>query len=184
LGIWALLYALGLAVSLSSHQGVLAAILGWGGGLWFILVPLIALFFGGMFASRGAGPTNRLMGAMHGAVLWGLTTLTGIIVVGALVGALIAGSSSETSFGGSHSRGTAASIASNLGKRVQADPSDPLSGAIGVVGDLSWGVFLALSLGLASAMLGGTAGVATRQRVAAGERIRVKGRQALSSHPE
>src|SRR3954462_4683573 len=77
LGIWALLYALGLAMGLSAinpNNPASARPSGIFAGIWGILVPLIALFVGGAIAGRGAGLIHRAGGAIHGLVMWGVTT--------------------------------------------------------------------------------------------------------------
>ncbi len=94
LGIWALLYALGLALGLSAinpanpesakPSGIFA-------GLWGLLVPLIALFIGGAVASRGAGLITRGGGAIQGLVMWGVTAVGGAFLVGNLLGSALGG---------------------------------------------------------------------------------------------
>ncbi len=81
LGVTALLWCVGMAVGLSSidpanpssakHAGI-------GTGIWALIVPVIALFLGGVVASRTSGPNTRASGMIHGAVLWGLTTILGV----------------------------------------------------------------------------------------------------------
>jgi hypothetical protein len=92
LGVWILLYALGLALGLSSvdpaNPGSVRSA-GIGTGIWSLIAPLIALFVGGMVASRTSGTMDKTGGALHGAVLWGLTTLAGIIVMGMLISSLM-----------------------------------------------------------------------------------------------
>ncbi|WP_245768321.1 hypothetical protein [Stigmatella aurantiaca] len=92
LGVWILLYALGLALGLSSvdpgNPGSVRSA-GIGTGIWSLIAPLIALFVGGMVASRTSGIMDKAGGALHGAVLWGLTTLAGIIVMGMLISSLL-----------------------------------------------------------------------------------------------
>ncbi|AFE03915.1 hypothetical protein COCOR_01179 [Corallococcus coralloides DSM 2259] len=88
LGVWILLYTLGLALGLSSVNPADASSAKSAGiftGIWSVLVPLVALFVGGLVAARSAGIVDKAGGAMHGAVLWGLTTLLGVMVVGMLV---------------------------------------------------------------------------------------------------
>jgi hypothetical protein len=92
LGLWILLHALGLAAGLtainpndtSSLRG-----LGIGAGVWSIVAPLIALFLGGFVGARTAGVIDRGTGALHGAVLWGLTTVLGVVLVATTLGAVI-----------------------------------------------------------------------------------------------
>ncbi len=82
LGVWAMLFALGLAVGLSGihpNESVRGEALFT--GIWSILAPLIALFAGGYVAARLAGFADRTTGALHGAVLWGLTLLIGGFVM-------------------------------------------------------------------------------------------------------
>jgi hypothetical protein len=92
LGIWVLLYAFGLAMGLSSvdpNNPDSARSAGIGTGIWSLVAPLIALFFGGLVASRTAGVVDKVGGAFHGAVLWGLTTLAGMIVMGMAISSLL-----------------------------------------------------------------------------------------------
>jgi hypothetical protein len=92
LGVWVLLYALGLALGLSSvdpGDPGSAKAAGIGTGIWSLIAPLIALFVGGMVAARTAGVMDKMGGALHGAVLWGLTTLVGIIVMGMALSSLL-----------------------------------------------------------------------------------------------
>ncbi|WP_224242121.1 hypothetical protein [Hyalangium gracile] len=92
LGVWILLYSLGLALGLSSvdpgNPGS-ARSAGIGTGIWSLIAPLIALFIGGLVASRTAGVVDKMGGAMHGAVLWGLTTLVGVILMGMAISSLL-----------------------------------------------------------------------------------------------
>src|SRR3712207_2191167 len=75
LGLWVLLYTLGLANGLSSIEpGDMgsARAAGIGTGIWTLIAPLIALCIGGMVGARVAGIIDRASGAIHGAVLWGV----------------------------------------------------------------------------------------------------------------
>lgn len=85
LGMWILLYSLGLALGLSSvdpGDPGSARSAGIGTGIWSLIAPLIALFVGGYVAARTAGVVDKTGGALHGVVLWGLTTLAGTILMG------------------------------------------------------------------------------------------------------
>ncbi len=92
LGVWVLLYALGLALGLSSvdpNDPGSARSAGIGTGIWSLIAPLIALFLGGLVASRTAGVVDKMGGALHGAVLWGFTTLVGIVIMGMALSSLL-----------------------------------------------------------------------------------------------
>ncbi|KFE65298.1 hypothetical protein [Hyalangium minutum] len=92
LGVWILLYALGLALGFSSvdpNNPGSAKSAGIGTGIWSLIAPLIALFVGGLVAARTAGVVDKMGGALHGAVLWGLTTLVGVIVMGMALSSLL-----------------------------------------------------------------------------------------------
>ena len=94
LGVWMMLYALGLALGLSSLDPRNPSSLKSSGaftGIWGIVTPLIALFVGGMVAGRGAGIVTKLGGAIHGLVVWGLTTIAGVWLLVNLVGSLVGG---------------------------------------------------------------------------------------------
>lgn len=94
LGVWALLYAFGLALGLSSinpDNPESARPSGIFTGIWGVLVPLIALFVGGAVSGRAAGIIHRGGGAMHGLVMWGLTTVLGAMMVGNLLTSALGG---------------------------------------------------------------------------------------------
>src|SRR6185436_6166856 len=92
LGTAILLHSLGLAAGLTainpdsprSLRGV-----GIGTGIWTVIVPLIALFVGGLVTARMSGPIDRGIAAMHGAVLWGLTTVAGVVLVGTAIASAV-----------------------------------------------------------------------------------------------
>lgn len=94
LGVWALLYAFGLAIGLSTINPENAESAKGSGiftGIWALIVPLIALFVGGAVAGRGAGIIHRGGGALHGLVMWGLTTVLGAFFVGNLLTSALSG---------------------------------------------------------------------------------------------
>jgi hypothetical protein len=94
LGLWALLYTLGLALGLSSINPADAGSAKSSGvftGIWGLLSPLIALFVGGIVAGRGAGAQTRPSGGVHGLVMWGLTTLMGIWLLSNAVSSVAGG---------------------------------------------------------------------------------------------
>lgn len=78
LALWAMLYTFGIALGLSTISPDSATSLKASGiftGAWSVLSPLIALFCGAIFTSRGAAAHTRAIGAMHGLVMWSLSTL-------------------------------------------------------------------------------------------------------------
>lgn len=84
LGVGALLYALGFALGLSAinpdnPSSFKASSIFT--GIWSLVTSFLALFAGGMVASRGAGVYTRASGAIHGLVMWGLTTIAGALLV-------------------------------------------------------------------------------------------------------
>lgn len=94
LGLWALLYVFGLAVGLStidpnSMRGLRPSAMF--AGIWAVIAPLIALFIGGWVAGRGAGFVGRAGGAVHGLVVWSLTTIFGGALIVALLSTVMAG---------------------------------------------------------------------------------------------
>jgi hypothetical protein len=120
LGVWILLFALGLALGLSSVDPAdpgSAKSAGIGTGIWSLIVPLIALFVGGLVASRTAGVVDKMGGALHGAVLWGLTTLAGVIIMGMALSSLLGAvfSVGKTAVGAA---GTAISGAASQGGQI------------------------------------------------------------------
>ena len=94
LSTWILLYSLGLAMGLSAVDPSDASSLRGSGiftGVWSLVAPLVALFVGGMVASRGSGVGSRGDGALHGLLVWGLTTLVGAWLVMGLLTTVLGG---------------------------------------------------------------------------------------------
>lgn len=126
LGIWALLYALGLALGLSAinpNNPESAKPSGIFAGIWSLLVPLIALFVGGAIAGRGAGLIHRAGGAIHGLVVWGVTTLVGAFLVGNLLGSALSGA---VSLGSGAMGGAGAMLGQQAGGAFGLDADDAL----------------------------------------------------------
>ncbi len=184
LGVWILLYALGLALGLSTvvaNDNVTLRTSGIFTGLWGLASPLVALFIGGLVAGRSAGALGRGGGALHGLVVWSVTALGGLFLVVNLFGGVL---------------GSAVAVGKNVASQAIADqPTGAASTAPsdGVVGDVEkaigrmesntaknlkrnaieaapetgtafWVVFGALLLGALAAVAGGAAGVTRGQR--------------------
>jgi hypothetical protein len=131
LAAWIMLYALGLALGLTAidpKQPDSTRTAGLISGIWSVVTPLVALFIGAYVASRTAGIVDRVVGAMHGAVLWAITTVIGVLVVGSAASWMIGAAMSTggkvvaaTASAGGHlarsgsQSGSAAGIADSLG---------------------------------------------------------------------
>lgn len=179
LGVWILLYALGVALGLSTvdpnDRDTLRAS-GVFTGVWGLATPLVALFIGGLVAGRSAGALGRGGGALHGLVVWSLTALGGLYLVATLFGNVL---------------GSAVAVGQNVASQAIAQPGTApgdgvvrdVSKAIGKVqtraarnveqnaieaapetGTAFWVVFGALLLGMLAAVAGGAAGVTRGQR--------------------
>ncbi|NTX05086.1 MULTISPECIES: hypothetical protein [Myxococcus] len=132
LGVLILLYSLGLALGLSSvdpSNPDSARSAGIGTGIWGLIAPLIALFIGGFLAARTAGVVDKAGGAMHGAVMWGLTTIAGVVLMGMVVSTVV-GTAFKATTGVVGATGAAvAGAASQGGNAAQAfglDANDAL----------------------------------------------------------
>jgi len=185
LGVWAMLYALGLAVGLAaldpSDPGTLKSS-GIFTGIWGIIAPLVALFVGGVVAARCAGVTRRLDGAIHGLVMWGLSTVVGAWMIGTFMVSLLSGAAAmgRTALESGARQGREAVQAPMAKAREALDELRGGSAAPGrrgatrgqqqalaaaeESGKAFGGVFGALLLGMITAVVGGVVGVRTRRR--------------------
>jgi hypothetical protein len=94
LALWGLLNVFGLAAGLTAldpQDPGSARAIGIGTGIWSIIAPLLALFIGGYVAANLANVRGKGSGAEHGAVLWGLCTVLGFVLLGATIGAVAGG---------------------------------------------------------------------------------------------
>jgi hypothetical protein len=128
LAVGILLHALGFALGLSAIDPRDPSTLRGSGlftGIWSLITSFVALFVGGAVASRGSGVWTRGGGAIHGLVMWGLTTLIGTWLTLAAAANLLGGvfSVGKTAVEGgagavaaaAGSAGGAAKMAQNLG---------------------------------------------------------------------
>ena len=178
LGIGALLYSLGLALGLSAidpeDPGSLrpSSIFT---GVWALVVPLVALFVGGFVAARGAGAWTRMSSALHGLVMWGLTVVAGMWLLGTIASTLVSGAAAMGRTAVSvidrdASRDAAAEFqgrAERAQERARRNPAESREEALQVAEDTGkafWGVFGALLLGVIAAIGGALAGTAKRGR--------------------
>jgi hypothetical protein len=116
LGIWLLLYVLGLGIGLvvidPSKPGSLRGA-GMTTGIWSIIVPLVAMFVGGLAAAKVGGAMTRTAAVIHGAVLWSLATLASVAVLASVLGGLVGGAA--------RLGGAAASAAGDVAAKVAPD---------------------------------------------------------------
>jgi hypothetical protein len=89
-----LLTVLGLAVGFTAfdpRQGVPGAGFGWGAAIWAIVSLLVSLFIGAWLAGRLSGAARAADGALNGILVWALSLLLMIYMVGTGVGSLVSG---------------------------------------------------------------------------------------------
>lgn len=96
-GSWLLLHTVGLAVglvALDPEQTRSLRGLGIGAGIWAVLAPTLALLLAGLATGRLCRGCERVPAALHGALVWSLGTLAGVVVLWNLLGALLGGAAS------------------------------------------------------------------------------------------
>ena len=121
-GLWMLLYALGLAIGASTlnvQDSGNAKATGIFTGVWGVVAPLIALFVGGVVAGRGAGVIKRSDGALHGFVTWGLAAIGGAWLLASLVGA-IGGGVASLGHEAAQAAGAAGANSSQIGQAMRS----------------------------------------------------------------
>jgi hypothetical protein len=180
---------LGTAVGLTAWDpGESARGFGIAAGVWAILSILISLFVGGLATGRLAGILRRKDGALHGVLLWGLSTVltlwllaSGVSTVAGgafrMVGdALGASTNAAAQTAGALATGPSDSVerlkdrADGLARRGQAladSLADPIRvqagevarGAESAAGTGAWLALLALGLSAAAAVAGATRAV-------------------------
>lgn len=83
---------LGVAIGLTTWDvGDPARDLGMGVGIWTGISALIALFVGGLTTGRLAGVLTRGDGALHGVVMWGISTLVNLWLLASGAGIILGG---------------------------------------------------------------------------------------------
>jgi hypothetical protein len=183
LGVWILLYALGVALGLSTVDPKDSDTLRATGiftGIFGLAAPLVALFVGGLVAGRSAGSLGRGGGALHGLVVWSLTALGGLWLVvnifGAALGSAVAVGKNVASQAITEKSGAAATAPADgvvgdvqqaIGRVQRGAASNIRRDAMEAAPETStafWVVFGALFLGALAAISGGALGVTRAQR--------------------
>ncbi len=90
-----------------------ASSFGTGAGIWWLATTIVALVVGGFSASRLAGVPTRFDGVLHGAVIWGVTTLLTLYLLSSAVGGLLGGAFSAVG-------GTVSAVGSAAGDGAKA----------------------------------------------------------------
>ena len=92
-GIWILLQVFGIGAGLAAigtdHAGRVRSA-GIGTTVWSLLAPLLAMYIGGWIAGNLAGTRDGRLGALHGAVVWAITSALGLFIVVSFISALVA----------------------------------------------------------------------------------------------
>lgn len=175
LGAWILLSVLGLAVGLSSvdpnHPATLKSAT-MATGIWSLVTPVLALLAGGLVAARTAGIVRRPTAAIHGLVLWSLSTVASIALVGSLVRGVVSAATGlgSTGAGAADSEWSEANPArppSDWTDEARQDFDLGALRAADATGKALWFVFVGMACGLVAAVAGSTLGVSRRQRLAA-----------------
>ncbi|MBA3397500.1 MAG: hypothetical protein H0T89_33055 [Deltaproteobacteria bacterium] len=126
IGLWALLQTIGMGIGLAAvdtdDAGNLRGI-GIGTGVWTLVAPLIAMFFGAMLAGRLANTREASVGAMHGGVLWALTSAVGLWATISIVTMVASG---VTRAGGAALGAGSSAVSGALGAGTSADPLSAL----------------------------------------------------------
>lgn len=114
LGVQALLSMLGTGVGMSTidplrvNDTPSAAAFSIGAGLWWVVSSFIALVAGGWVAAQFSGYLRHVDGILHGMLVWALTTLITIYLLGSAIGSAMTGAGNVLSAG---ARGMAESAA-------------------------------------------------------------------------
>ena len=92
LGLWNLfnfLFIGGAMTSIDPDEIDDACKLGIGTGIGSVLAPLIAMFIGGLVAGRLASHYDRKVTAGHGALVWALTSVAGLVIMANVASSLV-----------------------------------------------------------------------------------------------
>jgi hypothetical protein len=127
IGLWTLLQLLGMGAGLAAidtnDAGNLRSV-GIGTTVWSLIVPLIALFIGGMIAGRLSGSHMPRVGSIHGLVMWAITSVLGMIMMIWIVSMIAA---SAIRVGGVAANATVSAVSSAAGAAGQVDTGAAMS---------------------------------------------------------
>jgi len=100
IGAWLVLHLIGIGVGLTvidPHDANTLRGAGIGVGIWSLIAPLVALFFGGLVAGRVAPTINTANAAIHGAVVWALAAISALVLVLMMMSSLMRGAAATGS---------------------------------------------------------------------------------------
>ena len=92
LGLWNLfnfLFIGGAMTAVDPDEIDSACSLGIGTGIGSVLAPLIAMFIGGLIAGRLASHWDRKVSAGHGALVWAMTSVIGLVIMANVASSLV-----------------------------------------------------------------------------------------------
>jgi hypothetical protein len=159
LGAGLLLQELVVGVGLSNideRSGALGSI-GIATSWWFAIVPIIALFFGGLVAGRLSGIRQRGVTALHGAVVWALTTTLATVLALYAIGSVAASTAKASATMASTLAATGHDVSQQAQQAVDQVSANVRENGPEAGRALLW-VTLANAIGLAAAVVGGAIG--------------------------
>ena len=163
LALQAVLMLLGTAIGLTAMDGTDRG-LGIGAGIWLILSVLVSLYVGGLVTGRLAGVLTRGDGALHGILVWGLSTILALYLLASGVSSILGGAVQLASSGAAATAGTMAqggrgaqrmdSAARSMMDTVQASAGEVVSNTREGAARGAWFALLGLALSAGAAALG------------------------------
>ncbi|HEY9517519.1 MAG TPA: hypothetical protein VIQ74_17805 [Gemmatimonadaceae bacterium] len=164
LALQAVLTLLGTAIGLTALDGATGREFGIGAGIWLILSILVSLYVGGLVTGRLAGVLTRGDGALHGVLMWGLSTVLGLYLLASGVSSLLGGAVQLASSGAAGTAGTAAqggrvaqsmdSAARSMMDTIQESAGEVVSNTREGAARGAWFALLGLALSAGAAALG------------------------------
>lgn len=164
LALEAVLTLLGTAIGLSTMDNGAGRGLGVGAAIWLILSVLVSLYVGGLVTGHLADVRTRGDGALHGILMWGLSTILAVYLLASGVSGILGGAMQFASSGAAATAGAAAQggpAAQRMGEAARSMMDTVQENAGEVVSDAregaergAWFALIALGLSAAAAALG------------------------------
>ena len=164
LALQAVLTLLGTAIGLTAMDDGAGRGLGIGAGIWLILSILVSLYVGGLVTGRLAGVLTRGDGALHGILMWGLSTILALYLLASGVSSILGGAVQLASSGATAAASTVAqggrpaqsmdSAAQSMMDTVQQSAGEVVSNTREGAARGAWFALLGLALSAGAAALG------------------------------